>query len=402
MPRNRGVVSNWSATGARPVRVSATEPIALVLVSNEVEQNEMFYFDSIDEALAGFIGAKQIDGKARTLSDIKAGIADGSIKGNLFKYLVWTTNKYEIVVPTVISVAKYSDDEAELKTNIIDAIASIRYAPSKFKVRPDIIGVADYTSDVDIANQYAATLGMLKARGFIDLKATNGSDAKTKRDQFGSERLTPVYSNLEDWNTLTDSEDEYSANYILSIFRCVVDASDTVRQIGWSFSLSNKELPVKDAVGDVDFVLGLGDETDFLTQNQITSFIEQKGTRVWNYQTCSADPLLQDARRVRIFDKLSMAVLDAIFPLIDSDNGVKAVKEAKATIKNFVMDMIGKEVLIGGEIELDTNLTTPSAINDGKFYFKVLAQENPTPTLIGVEFNRVDKYSSIVYKTINS
>ena len=402
MSITRGVVSDWSAVGARPVRVSATEPIALVLVSNEVTENGMFYFDSLNKALKHFVEAKQVDGKARTLTDVKAGIKDGSIKGNLFKYLKWTTDKYDIVVPTVISVAKYSEDEAELKTNIINAIASIRYAPSKFKVRPDIIGVADYTSDVDIANQYAATLGMLKARGFIDLKAVDGSDAKTKRDQFGSERLTPAYTNLKDWNTLTDSEDEFSASYILSVFRCVVDASDTVKQVGWSYSISNKVLPVSDAVKDIDFVLGLGDETDFLTQNQITSFIEFKGVRVWNYQTCSADPLLQDARRVRIFDKLSMAVLDAIFPFIDSNQGVKAVKEAKATIKNFVMDMIGKEVLIGGEIELDTDLTTPNAINEGKFYFKVLAQENPTPTLIGVEFNRVDKYSDIVYKIINS
>jgi len=402
MSIQRGVVSSWSAVGARPVRVSATEPIALVLVSNEVDDNKMFYFDSVDKALMHFIEAKEVNGKMRTLSDMKAGIADGSIKGNLFKYLVWTTNKYEIVVPTVISVAKYSEDEAELKTNIINAIASIRYAPSKFKVHPDIIGVADYTTDIDIANQYIATIHLLRARGFIDLKATDGSEAKAKRKEFGSERVTPLYTNLKDWNTLTDSVDEYSANYILSIFRCVVDASDTVKQVGWSFSLSNKTLPVSDAVGDVDFVLGLGDETDFLTQNQITSFIEFKGIRVWNYQTCSADPLLQDARRVRIFDKLSFAVLDAIFPFIDSNKGVKAVREAKATIKNFVMDMIGKEVLIGGEIELDENLTTPNAINDGKFYFKVNTQENPVPTLIGVEFNRVDSYSEIVYKTINS
>ncbi len=402
MSSARGVVSSWSAVGARPVRVTATEPIALVLVSNEVEQNGMFYFDSINKALKHFVEAKKANGKTRTLSNIKAGLADGSIKGNLFKYLKWTTDKYDIVVPTVISVAKYSEDEAELKTNIINAIASIRYAPSKFKVRPDIIGVADYTDDADIANQYIATLHLLRARGFIDLKATDGSDAKAKREQFGSERVTPVYTNLKDWNTLIDATDEFSANYILSILRCVIDASDTVKQVGWSFSVSNQVLPVSDAIKDIDFILGLGDETDFLTQNQITSFIEFKGVRVWNYQTCSADPLLQDARRVRIFDKLSMAVLDAIFPFIDSNKGVKAVKEAKATVKNFVMDMIGKEVLIGGEVELDMDLTTPSAINEGKFYFKVNAQENPTPTLIGVEFNRVNSFSPLVYKVINS
>jgi len=272
MSIERGVVSKWQAIGARPVRVSATEPIALVLVSNEVDANEMFYFDSMDKALMHFVEAKEVNGKARTLDDVKAGIADDSIKGNLFKYLVWVKNKYELVVPTIISVAKYSEDEAELKTNIINAIADIRYAPSRFKLRPDVIGVADYTTDVDIANQYIATLHLLRARGFIDLNATDGSDAVSKRGEFGSERVTPLYTNLKDWNTLIDAKDEYSSAFILSILRCVVDASDTTRGVGWSYSVSNKVLPVSEAAKDVDFILGLSDETDLLTNNQITSF----------------------------------------------------------------------------------------------------------------------------------
>jgi len=397
----RGVVSSWRAIGARPVRVSATEPIAIVLTSNEVDANGLYYFDSFDKALTYFVEAKEVNGKTRNLDQVKEAIKAGDIKGNLFKYLVWTANKYELVVPTIISVAKWSDDEAELKTNLIEAISSIKNTPALFKLRPDIIGVADYTTDIDIATQYVATLNILRARGFVDLKAVDGSDAKTKREQFGSERLTPAYTNLRDWNTLIDSEDEYSASYVLSVFRCVVDASDVIKGVGWSYSISNKVLPVSDAMQDVEFVLGLGDETDLLTNNQITSFIAFNGIRVWNYQTCSADPLLQDACRVRIFDKLTFAVLPAIFPFIDSDRGVKAVKEAKDTIRAFVADMTAKEVLLGGEIELDEELTSPTAITNGEFYFKVNTQENPKPTKIAVEFNRVDAYAPVVYKIIN-
>jgi len=395
MPITRGVVSSWKAIGARPVRVSATEPIAVVLVSNEIDENKTFYFDSFAKALNGFLDGRSVD-------DVKKAIADGSIKGNLFKYLVWANNKYDLVVPTVISVAKYDDDADALKTNIINAIAELKNVPGDFSIRPDIVSVPDYTKDLDIANQYLATINILKARGFIDLDATDGSDAIAKRKHFGSERLTPVYTNLIDWNTLTDSEDEYSANFVLSVFRCVVDGSDTTTSVGWSYSLSNKVLPVKQAKNKAQFIMGLPDETDLLTNNQITSFIAYNGIRVWNYQTTSPDALLQDARRVRIFDKLSMAVLDAIFPFIDSDRGVYAVKEAKDTIRAFNADMIGKRVLIGAEVYLDEDLTTPTAITEGKFYFKVEAQENPTPTLISVEFDRMDKFSPIVYKIINS
>ena len=391
----RGVVSSWQAIGARPVRVSATEPIAMVLVSNEVEENEMRYFDSLPKALAHYLGERDFE-------DIAKISQNGEFKGNLFKYLFWANNKFEVVVPTVISVAKHSEDESELKTNIINAIADLKNVPGDFNIRPDIISVPDFTVDLDIANQYLATINILKARGFIDLDATDGSDAIKKRGHFGSERLTPVFTNLIDWNTLTDSEDEYSANFVLSILRCVVDGSDLTTSVGWSYSLSNKTLPVKQAKNKAQFIMGLPDETDLLTNNQITSFIAYNGIRVWNYQTTSPDSLLQDARRVRIFDKLSMAVLDAIFPFIDSDRGVYAVKEAKDTIKAFCADMIGKRVLIGTNIYLDEDLTTPTAITEGKFYFKVEAQENPAPTLISVEFDRVDKFSPIIYKIINS
>jgi len=400
MSITRGVVSSWSAIGARPVRVSATEPIALVLTSNEVNENKMFYFDSFDKALTYFVEAKKVSNKTRTYDQMKNAVKNGTFKGNLFKYLTWAVKKYELIVPTVVCVVKYDSDAAKLKTNIINAIADVKKIPSKFKIRPDVVAVPDFTSDKDIANQLIATLNYLRARSFIDLKATDGSDAKAKREQFGSERVTPVYTDLVDWNTLTDSSDVFSANFILSILRCVVDASDTIKEVGWSYTLSNKVLPVAEADMDIEFILGLGDETDFLTQNQITSFIEFNGVRVWNYQTCSADPLLQDARRVRIFDKLTFAVLPVVFPFIDSDRGVRAVQEAKDTIRDFVADMIGKDVLIGGIVELDTDLTTPQAINEGKFYIKVRTQEMSNATRIAIKFNRENIYSDVEYKII--
>ena len=393
MSTQRGVVANWQAVGSRPVSVSANEPLALVLTSNEVSQNEMLYFDSLQKGLDHFL-------TGRTEQQIKAAISAGTIKGNLFKYLVWATKKYDLRVPLIVSVAKHSATAATQKTNVINAINEIKKAPSKFKTRPDVIGVADHTSDRDIANAVISACDYLRARSFIDLEASNGSDAITKRDQYGSERVTPLYTNLMDWDTLSDSSAAFSSAFAMALLRTYIDGSDPVREVGWSFSISNKVVPVSDTVNETEFLLGLGDETDNLTNHQITSFIEFMGVRVWNYQTCSADPLLQDARRVRIFDRLTFAVLPAIFPFIDSDRGVSAVKEAKDTIRDFVADMIGKEVLLGGLIELDTDLTTSSAITQGKFYIKVRTQENPVPVRIAIEFNRESIFNDVVYKKI--
>jgi phage tail sheath protein FI len=393
MSIERGVVASWQAVGSRVVSVSANEPLALVLTSNEVSGNEMRYFDTLQKALAHYMNG-------RTEQQIATAITAGTIHGNLFKYLVWANKKYDLRVPMVISVAKHSTTAAVQKTNVINAISEIKKAPSRFKIRPDVIGVADFTQDRNIANAVIATCDYLRARSFVDLAASNGSDAITKRGWYGSERITPTYTNLRDWDTLASATGVFSAAFVLSLFRTVIDGSDVTRDTGWSFSLSNKVLPVSDTVNQTEFILGLGDETDNLTQHQITSFIEFQGVRVWNYQTCSADPLLQDARRVRIFDKLTFAVLPAIFPFIDSDRGVAAVKEAKDTIRDFMADMIGKDILLGGIIELDTDLTTANAINQGKFYIKVRTQENPTPVRIAIEFNRESIFSGVVYKRI--
>ena len=395
MSTARGVVASWQPVGARPVSVAANEPLALVLTSSEVSANEMHYFDSLSKALEHYLNG-------RSVQQIKQAITAGNIKGNLFKYLVWADSKYDLRVPLVVSVAKHSATAATQKTNVINAINEIKKAPSRFKVRPDVIGVADFTSDQAVANAVISTCDYLRARSYVDLEARNGSDAIAKRGQYGSERITPLYTNLKDWDTLSDSTQSFSAAFALALLRSYIDGSDTVKEVGWSYSLSNKVLPVTDTVVETEFILGLGDETDNLTAHQITSFIEFQGVRVWNYQTCSDDALLQDARRVRIFDKLTFAILPVIFPFIDSDQGVQAVQEAKDTVRNFVADMIAKGVLLGGLIELDTELTTPSAIDQGKFYIKVRTQENPTPTRIAVTFNRENIFSGVVYQTLGA
>ena len=153
----RGVVSSWQAIGARPIKVNATEPIAMVLVSDEVDANELHYFDSLPKALSYFMNG-------RSFEDIKK----LQSKGNLFKYLVWANNKYEIIVPTIVSVAKWDKDAKKLKTNIIKAIADLKKVPAMYKVRPDIIAVADYTTDIEIAKQLVATTHLLRARTFVD------------------------------------------------------------------------------------------------------------------------------------------------------------------------------------------------------------------------------------------
>jgi len=368
MSKNRGIVVDVTSTSARPININSTIPIALVLTSDNV--SGIHVFDTVDDALSD--------------STIK-----GSLGGGLLSYLKFASRKWTLNVPLVLSVAGTGEG---VKGNIINAITALSSVPSVYGIRPDVIG-SEGSDDHDIANALITTCEKLKARCFIDLSAEDNASAVQKRNLFGSERATPVFTNLYDYDQDTNVNEQYCASVVLALLRASVDGS---KDIGYSYSVSNQVLNVSNPVIHREFLAGMQDETDLLTDNQITSFIRYKGLRTWNYKTCSTDAIWQDARRVRIFDMASFAVLDGIFFAVDKD--LSALDSAKNSLRSFMADLVGAEVMLGFTIELDLKRTTPTAITANKFYFIIHAQETPSPEYISVTFDRVDSYASVVYQ----
>lgn len=377
MSLNRGVVVDVTSTGARPISISSVIPLALVLTADAGVTAGTKYFDSIKSALA--------DTQIAAATD-----------GNILKYLQFGEDKYGLIVPLIISVAHVNVDPATEKSNVITAVNAIATAPSVFGFRPDIIGVGDYSTDIDVQNAIVATCDKLKARAFVDLDATDNADAATKRGLLGSRRVTPVFTNLMDWNTVLSATDEYCASIVLAYLRASIDGS---KDIGYSYSISNRVIPVSGVKTVREFLAGFQDETDALNAAQITSFINYSGIRTWNYETCDIDPIWQDARRVRIFDLASFAVIDGIMWAVDRD--LAALDAAQDTLRAFMASLVGADVMLGFNVYLDRDRTTATAITAGEFYFIIEAQETPSPALIKVTFDRVDAYSSVVYERLS-
>ncbi len=376
MSKNRGVVVDVVSTGARPISVSSTIPLALVLTADAGVTAGTHYFDSVKSALA----------------DVGFAAATG---GNLLKYLKFGEDKYGLVVPLIVSVAHVDVDPAIEKSNVITAVNALATAPSLYGLRPDIIGVGDYAADIDVQNAIVANCDKLKARAFVGLDAVDNADAITKRGLLGSRRITPVFTNLMDWNTVASATDEYSASIVLAYLRASIDGS---KDIGYSYSISNRVIPASGVKVNREFLAGFQDETDPLNDEQITSFINYSGIRTWNYQTCDIDAMWQDARRVRIFDLASFAVIDGIMWAVDKD--LAALDAALDSLRAFMASLVGADVMLGFNVYLDKDRTTPTAITNGEFYFTIEAQETPSPALIKVTFDRVDAYSSVVYERL--
>ncbi len=370
MALNRGIVTERKSTSARAIEIKSTIPIAVVATG---AVQEMKSFDSVTDALEYFT-------------------ANSEIK----RYLEFGDRKYRLSVPLIVSVAEIGANENETKANIINALTELAKAPSVFSVRPDVVGCVE-TKDVDIANALIAVCNKLKARGFVSLEATSNSEAITRRNAFGTDRITPIFCNLKDFNPKTAMMEEYDSSIVMALLRSATDGSNA---IGYSYSISNRVLEVNSPVTHREFLAGMQDETDTLTDNQITSFINYKGLRTWNYKTTDIDPIWQDARRVRIFDLASFAVLDGIFYAVDRD--ISALESAKDSLRAFMASLVGAEVMLGFNVRLDLARTTPTAISQNKFYFIIECQETPSPELISVTFNRVDSYSSVVYKRLEA
>lgn len=387
MSRDRGIVYERSSESARPIKVSSTLPIALVVTSNIAAG--IYGFDSPEDAINNEI--------------IKT-----HTTGNLMKYLKLGVDDFPITVPTIIVVCNEGVDENETKSNIINGVNSIKKAASTINLvsskgsvigyNPDIIAVADYaTGDMDVANAITTVCNAIKARTFIDLDADSNGDVISQRDLFGSDRVTLAKTSLGKWNTDTDTTDYYDSGVVLAWLRAYVDGED---EIGYSRSISNQVLPFSSIKEPSLFVAGVLDETDPLSEAQITSFITYMGIRTWNYKTTDADPIWQDARRVRIVDLAAAAVLKGIFFAVDQP--IVQLREAKKSLREFMNTLVGKNVMLAHEVKLDMKRTTPSEITAGRFYFIIDFQEMPVSERICVTFNQTDRFAPLVYEMLNA
>ena len=385
MSTTRGIITERTSSAARAISVTSTLPVALVLTSDVTAG--VYGFDSPKDAMVSEAFALHAD-------------------GNLMKYLDVGANRFNVIVPTIISIANIGADEAETKTNIINATNALKSVAgavnlassndSAIGFKPDILGVADYAmDDADVRDALISSCDGIKARTFVDLNAETNGEAIAERDTISSDRITVVKCNLGSWNTDTSQTDMYDSGIVLCWLRAAVDGES---KIGYSKSISNRVLPFSSVDAPSEFYPGVTDDTDPLTEKQIMSFISYKGLRTWEYSTCSADPMWQDARRVRIIDLASEAVIDGIFYAVDKD--LAALTSAKKTLKAFMSSLVGDKVMIGFNVYLDLERTTPERIDAGEFYFVIEHQESPSPKLICVTFDRVNKFADVAYKII--
>ncbi|MFY4756244.1 hypothetical protein ACOTVS_01900 [Aliarcobacter butzleri] len=383
MSTNRGIVAKYKADNPYIIKVSSTLPLAMVLTA-ECEEG-IYCFDSPEDAL-----------ESEFFKDVET--------GNLKKYLELGVNEFPVIVPIIVSVINIKEDEALMKSSIIEAVNALRKASSTINkaskkgepvtYKPDIIVVPDYhVGELDICNPIKTVCEYLGARTFFDADAELNSEALAFRANFTSDRITLAKCGLGKWNTTLNQTDFYCASAVLAFLRVYIDGQSTV---GYAKSISNRILPFSSVKYPVEFIAGKQDETDSLTEKQIMSFISHNGIRSWEYATCT-NTIWKDARRVRIFDLAAQATVDALFEAVDKD--IDELMACKRALENFMADLVGQNVMVDGfKVYLDTKQTTQTSIDEGKFYLMVDCDDMPSPRLIEVTYNKVSQSAEKIYK----
>ncbi|MCG3665436.1 hypothetical protein L5F09_06725 [Aliarcobacter butzleri] len=383
MSIGRGIVAKYKADNPYIIKVSSTLPLAMVLTA-ECEEG-IYCFDSPEDAL-----------ESEFFKDVET--------GNLKKYLELGVNEFPVIVPIIVSVINIKEDEALMKSSIIEAVNALRKASSTINkaskkgepvtYKPDIIVVPDYhVGELDICNPIKTVCEYLGARTFFDADAELNSEALAFRANFTSDRITLAKCGLGKWNTTLNQTDFYCASAVLAFLRVYIDGQSTV---GYAKSISNRILPFSSVKYPVEFIAGKQDETDSLTEKQIMSFISHNGIRSWEYATCT-NTIWKDARRVRIFDLAAQATVDALFEAVDKD--IDELMACKRALENFMADLVGQNVMVDGfKVYLDTKQTTQTSIDEGRFYLMVDCDDMPSPRLIEVTYNKVSQSAEKIYK----
>lgn len=375
MALTRGIQGTRGSTARKPTKLESVFPVATVLTMPT--DPALYYFSSPKGALEHFRGNQQFAG------------------GNWERYLDLWEDTFPATVPLLISSAQPDDDADALQANVIDAINAMKGFGPKFDVRPDIVAVADMARNKSVLNQLIVINNFFQSRSFFDIDAPDASQAKLFRNDFSSERIHLINTPFLKFNTQTETTEEYDGGVVMAMQRSYIDAQ---RIYGWFDSVSNVPILMDGVKYGADYHLG-ADETDPFADVQVWTVINDGGLRPWGSDyTCSTDPIWQNGSRVRLVDLAIKAIRMELRDSIDKD--LSELSVVKSSLSAFVRKLIGQGILLGGEILLDEEKTTPTEITAGNFYFVLDFQDMPKARRIVVHMNYTDRYSDIAYKIL--
>ena len=343
-------------SGARPIQTVRSSVIGVVGTAPEADEDKFPLNTPV--LIAGKRGEAAPLGGKGTLPQVMDDIFD------------------QVGAMVVVVRVEEDADATKTQSNVIGGVdtASGQYqgiqallgAESVLGVTPRVLIAPGFTNKKAVTADMVGVAERLRAVIIADGPNSNDADAIAYRKNFGSARVYVVDPWVRVWDTESSSEVVKPASARVA---GMIARSDNDRGFWWS--PSNTEMFGIVGTGRaVDFTLGDPNaRANYLNENEVATIIQKDGFRLWGNRSCSSDPKWAFLSVRRTADMINESLLRAHMWAVDRNITKTYIEDVCEGVRSYLRQLQAQGAILGGDVWVDPELNTPTAIADGKVYF---------------------------------
>lgn len=254
-------------------------------------------------------------------------------------------------------------DQATTIANTLSGIRKLETANTRTGVTPRILCAGFLDEHKAVADALAAAAQKLNGFAYAGAVGKTVSEAVTYRQQFAQRELQLLWPNHMGADPEKGLIIEKPAAALAAGMRALVD-----EKTGWHHPISNLAVNgVSALTHDVSWSLtSTSTDAATLNENQITTFANRGGFRLWGLRTCANDPLFAFETTVRSGQIVREIIADALEWAVDKPMSAQLVRDILATINAELRQRVALGHLVGGRAWYDEQPNSPATLKGGK------------------------------------
>lgn len=372
MDLNFGINGSFGVKAARPITISSSTPIGIVVTANAGDYG-LIKFNNADD---GLVYVKEKDITAGTLETALVGISLQAVN-----------------CPLVVCICKLEEDEELNKLSILEGLDELKKAEpiTGIDLKNGLIIAPTYSADVEVAAKMDSICTKLWCTGIVDNFSTDEAGVNAFVKNFGTKYLLIGTGN-------------YNADGKLIPFSPLMAGliayHDNNTAFGWSQNHSNRiALGVAGSKRVIEYLEGSDCEARRLRQKSVSMILMDTGWRSYGFETTDIDPIWQSLDRVRTFHRLLAAIIKA--SKWARDREADQLIWVRKSIIEFMNELKGNGVVLGFDVFFDPEKNTKATVTAGKFYLTVEVQDMPSIRELNIELVYSDAYGDTLINYIN-
>jgi phage tail sheath protein FI len=384
---NYGVHGVIEVKAARPITAKSSSYIGVVLPDSAM-------IDAVDSGNVSNGIAMTYYNNATEWKD--ALIAAGKVPADLSYKSAEAIALSNVSTKIIVVYVQEDTDAAKLKQNVIDGLAVLKSAPYDNRVldKPDLIIVPEHSYDVDIAAVMDSVAARINRTAIVDVNAATEAVANDFIRNFGTRYCFFVLGRSVAEGSLFPS----SAFIAGHIAYWDVGGSAGFDEYGYTKNHSNRIVRgVSGSERPIEYFDDGDHEALRLRNKGIASIVQDRGWRLYGFQTTDIDPVWKDLKRVRSFQRW----LDAI--INDTkwarDRNADELVSVKKSCNDFLAELKAANASLGYKIYLDAELCNVAA---GEFVFVLEEEDMPAINSLTFKLTFVDDYNQVLIDYVNN